>query len=124
MTVISAMYLCGITLRAYNSYNTANERAASQRRSFRQFLRGLVEIETGLVSGHEAMLQIALLPVSVAIGATGMALIWITLQYSTPTEARADAVTFQHAVSAMRPSRREMSIRYLCLLPNPLNRRT
>jgi hypothetical protein len=80
VTVISAMYLGGITLGAYNSYNASNERTAGQRRSFREFLRGRVDIATGLVSGREAMLQIALLPVSLAIGATAMALIWIAIQ--------------------------------------------
>ncbi|WP_409560045.1 hypothetical protein [Hyphomicrobium sp. MC8b] len=80
VTIISAMYLGGITLGAYNSNSAANDRAAGQRRSFRQFLHGRVDIATGLVSGREAMLQIALLPVSLAVGATAMALIWLTIR--------------------------------------------
>lgn len=80
VTIISAIYLCGIALGAYYSYGAVIERAAGQRRSFRQFLHGRVEIGTGLISGREAMLQIALLPVSLGIGATAMALIWVTVQ--------------------------------------------
>lgn len=80
VTVISAMYLGGIALGAYNSSNAVSERAAGRRRGFRQFLHGRVDIATGVVSGREAMLQVSLLPVSLAIGATAMALIWIAIQ--------------------------------------------
>lgn len=80
VTIISLLYLGGITLGAYNSFNAVNGRAAEPRRSLHEFLRGPVDIATGVVSGREAMLQIALLPVSLAVGATAMALIWVSIQ--------------------------------------------
>lgn len=77
VSTIFAMYLGGITLGGYFS---ANGRAAGKGRSFRQFLRGRVDIATGLVSGREAMLQIVVLPAGLAVGATAMALIWLTIR--------------------------------------------
>ncbi len=77
VTVIFAMYLGGIALGGFNS---ADNGAAVQRRSFREFLRGRVEIATGLVSGREALVPIAMLPVGLAIGATVMGLIWVSRQ--------------------------------------------
>jgi hypothetical protein len=41
-------------------------------RSFRDFLNGVVEIETGKISGREALFQIAGGPVLLAIGGTLM----------------------------------------------------
>ena len=76
VSTISAMYLGGMTLGGYFS---ANSRTAGKRRSFRQFLRGRVDIATGFVSGREAMLQIVMLPVGLAVGATAMALIWLSI---------------------------------------------
>lgn len=77
VTTIFAMYLGGMALGGFNS---AGSRAAGGRRSFRQFLRGRVDIATGLISGREAMVQIVMLPVSLALGATAMALIWVAMQ--------------------------------------------
>ncbi|MBS0252548.1 MAG: hypothetical protein JSR78_15945 [Proteobacteria bacterium] len=80
VTIISGMYLDGIALGAYNSWYAVSGRAAGHGRSFRQFFRGRVDIATGDVSGREAILQIGLLSVSLAVGATAMALIWIAIQ--------------------------------------------
>jgi hypothetical protein len=49
------------------------------RRSFQEFLNGNVEIATGRVRGNEALLQIAALPVSIAIGATIIAAIAVSV---------------------------------------------
>ncbi|WP_245450775.1 hypothetical protein [Borborobacter arsenicus] len=48
-----------------------------QDRSFAEFLRGDVDIETGRISGREALMQIAALPVTLAAG--GIAIIAIAL---------------------------------------------
>ncbi len=77
ITTIFVMYLGGMALGAYYS---ANSRAAGRGRTFRQFLRGRADIATGLISGREAMLQIATLPLGLAVGATAMALIWVFIR--------------------------------------------
>ena len=77
VTAISAMYLGCMSLAAVFS---ANSGTVGKRRSFRQFLRGRVDIATGFVSGHEAMLQIVMLPAGLAIGGTAMALIWLSIR--------------------------------------------
>ncbi|MBS0233672.1 MAG: hypothetical protein JSR99_09315 [Proteobacteria bacterium] len=77
VTAIFAMYLGGMTLGAFNA---AGQQSARRQRSFHQFLRGRVDIATGFISGREAMVQIVMLPVSLAFGATAMALIWVAVQ--------------------------------------------
>jgi 4-hydroxybenzoate polyprenyltransferase len=44
-----------------------------QDRSVREFLEGRVDIATGHVTGREAMMQIALLPIALAVGGTAIA---------------------------------------------------
>lgn len=51
----------------------------AHRRSFREFLEGDVDIATGHVSGREALLQIAAMPVALALGSTAIALIAVCL---------------------------------------------
>jgi hypothetical protein len=43
-------------------------------RTFREFLNGVVDVETGRISGRVAFRQVATIPVVVAIGGT---LIWV-----------------------------------------------
>lgn len=45
-----------------------------QDRSVREFLDGEVEIATGRITGREAMMQIAMMPVALAIGGTAIIL--------------------------------------------------
>jgi len=77
VTAIFVMYLGGMALGAFNA---GGRGSAGARRSFQQFLRGRVDIATGFISGREAMVQIVMLPVSLALGATAMALIWVAMQ--------------------------------------------
>ncbi len=77
VTVIFAMFLGGMTLGAWNS---AGRSPASARRSFGAFIRGNVDTATGLISGREAMIQIATLPLTLAAGGTAMALIWTVIR--------------------------------------------
>ena len=51
----------------------------AHRRSFRAFVEGDVDIATGHVSGREALLQIATMPVALALGSTVIALIAVCL---------------------------------------------
>jgi hypothetical protein len=77
VTLISMIYLGGIALGA--RYSASNEQGGLGR-SFHQFLRGRVDIATGIISGREAMVQIAMLPMSLAIGSAAMGLIWVAIR--------------------------------------------
>jgi hypothetical protein len=67
---ISAMFLGLLAGGGWYSRNMTAERRAT--RSFGDFLNGVVEIETGKISGREALVQIAVGPVLLAIGGTLM----------------------------------------------------
>ena len=67
---ISAMFLGLLAGGGWYSRNMTAERRAT--RSFGDFLNGVVEIETGKNSGREALVQIAVGPVLLAIGGTLM----------------------------------------------------
>ncbi|MGV1788566.1 MULTISPECIES: hypothetical protein [Agrobacterium] len=51
----------------------------AQPRSFSEFLEGDVDIATGRISGREALLQIASLPIALAIGGTIIAIIAVSV---------------------------------------------
>jgi hypothetical protein len=67
---ISAMFLGLLAGCGGYSRNMTEDRRST--RSFRDFLNGVVEIETGEISGREALFQIAGMPVIWAIGGTLM----------------------------------------------------
>jgi hypothetical protein len=67
---ISAMFLGLLAGGGWYSRNMTPGRRS--RRSFGDFLNGVVEIETGKISGREALFQIAGGPVLLAIGGTLM----------------------------------------------------
>lgn len=61
--------LIGLLARGgWYSRNMTPERKAS--RSFRSFLNGSVDIATGGITGYEAMVQIAAMPIIMSIGGT------------------------------------------------------
>lgn len=74
VTVISIMYLGLLAGGGWYSWDVTPER--SKARTFGEFLDGPVETATGTISGREAYLQIALMPVALAIGGTIIASIW------------------------------------------------
>lgn len=78
VTIIFAMYLGGLTWGAAMSPDVTPERKAS--RTFQEFLDGDVDIATGLISGREAMVQIIVLPLTLAVGGTAIALIWVFIR--------------------------------------------
>jgi hypothetical protein len=67
---ISAMFLGLLAGGGWYSRNMTAERRST--RSFGDFLNGVVEIQTGKISGREALVQIAVGPVLLAIGGTLM----------------------------------------------------
>ena len=67
---ITAMFLGLLAGGGWCSRNMTAERRST--RSFGNFLNGVVEIETGKISGREALVQIAVGPVLLAIGGTLM----------------------------------------------------
>jgi hypothetical protein len=67
---ITAMFLGLLAGGGWCSRNMTAERRST--RSFRDFWNGVVEIETGKISGREALVQIAVGPVLLAIGGTLM----------------------------------------------------
>jgi hypothetical protein len=77
VTIIFAMFLGGMTIGALYSSARAG---GSVRRSFREFINGEVDTATGLISGREAMIQIAALPLTLAAGGTAMAVIWTLIR--------------------------------------------
>ncbi len=70
LIVVVAMFLGLLAGGGWYSRNMTAERRAT--RSFGDFLNGVVEIETGKISGCEALVQIAVGPVLLAIGGTLM----------------------------------------------------
>jgi hypothetical protein len=67
---ISAMFLGLLAGGGWYSRNMTAKRRST--RSLGDFLNGVVEIETGKISGREALVQIAVGPVLLAIGGTLM----------------------------------------------------
>jgi hypothetical protein len=47
--------------------------------SFREFLRSQVGTETGKMRGRDALIEIAIVPVSLALAATVIGIVWIAL---------------------------------------------
>jgi len=78
VTIIFAMMLGGLTWGAAMAPDRAPDHTAA--RSFAAFLDGHADIATGLVSGREALIQIAMLPLTLAIGGTVIALIWAVVR--------------------------------------------
>ena len=70
--VLSVMYFGLLVGGAVMGRNMTPER--QQDRSVREFLDGEVEIATGRITGREAMMQIAMMPVALAIGGTAIIL--------------------------------------------------
>jgi hypothetical protein len=71
---ITAMFLGLLAGGGWCSRNMTAERRST--RSFRDFLNGVVEIETGKIPGRQALFQIAGGPVLLAIGGTLMCAAW------------------------------------------------
>jgi hypothetical protein len=61
------------------SYGLKDPRWRQRDTSFREFLKSEVGTATGPMSGRDVMIEIAVIPVSLALAATAIGLIWIVM---------------------------------------------
>jgi hypothetical protein len=59
------------------TYSRGDARWPTKRTSFREFLKGTVSTETGNERGRDVLIEIALLPVTLAVAATLIGLAWV-----------------------------------------------
>ncbi len=71
VTTLTVVMLLGLTM-ACGAFAHKGEPNGTRTRTFREFLNGEVDVETGRISGRVAFRQVATIPVVVAIGSTLM----------------------------------------------------
>jgi uncharacterized membrane protein HdeD (DUF308 family) len=69
VTILTVVMLLGLTM-ACGAFAHKVEPNGTRTRTFREFLNGEVDVETGRISGRVAFRQVATIPVVVAIGST------------------------------------------------------
>jgi hypothetical protein len=69
VTTLTVVMLLGLTM-ACGAFAHKGEPNGTRTRTFREFLNGEVDVETGRISGRVAFRQVATIPVVVAIGST------------------------------------------------------
>jgi hypothetical protein len=69
VTTLTVMMLLGL-ITACSAFAHKGEPNGARTRTFREFLNGEVDVETGRISGRVAFRQIATIPVVVAFGST------------------------------------------------------
>jgi hypothetical protein len=69
VTTLTVVMLLGLTT-ACGAFAHKGEPNGTRTRTFREFLNGEVDVETGRISGRVAFRQVATIPVVVAIGST------------------------------------------------------
>ena len=75
VTLFFAIFLTLFLLTA--SFSLHNSRWPVRHTSFREFLKSNVRIGRGTMSGREVLIEIALIPVVLAFGATLIGLAWV-----------------------------------------------
>jgi hypothetical protein len=76
VTIVFGIIFFGLTLGIAG--RAAREpRWGGRPASFRDFVRGQVAIQTGRVTGSEAMVQLLTLPIVLALGATAIGLVFV-----------------------------------------------
>ena len=75
VTLFFAIFLTLFLLTA--SFSLHDSRWPARRTSFREFLKSNVRIGRGTMSGREVLIEIALIPVVLAFGATLIGLAWV-----------------------------------------------
>jgi len=65
----------GLGMRASNSRRLLESPA-----TFRRFVRGKVSVYSGRISGREAMLQLTVLPVTLALGGMAIGLVYLFMR--------------------------------------------
>jgi hypothetical protein len=79
VVLISVVLLGLLAGGAMMSRNVTPDRETT--RTFAQFVNGRVDIETGRVSGRDALVQIVIMPILLAIGGTVIAAVWIVVSH-------------------------------------------
>jgi hypothetical protein len=69
VTILTVMMILGL-ITAWGAFAHKVESNGTSTRTFREFLNGEVDVETGRISGRVAFRQVATIPVVVAIGST------------------------------------------------------
>ena len=75
VTLIFAIFFTLFLLTA--SFSVHDARWPVRRTSFHEFLRSNIRIGSGTMSGREVLIEIALIPVALAFGATLIGLAWV-----------------------------------------------
>jgi hypothetical protein len=70
VTTLTVVMLLGLTMACGAFAHKGEPNSDTRTRTFREFLNGAVDIETGRISGRVAFRQVATIPVVVAIGST------------------------------------------------------
>jgi hypothetical protein len=78
VTLFFAMFFGLFLFRA--SYSLYDSRWPLRDTSLREFLRSKIGTATGTMRGRDALIEIALVPVSLAIAATVIGLVWSSIQ--------------------------------------------
>jgi hypothetical protein len=77
LAVVTGFFVAFFTLLLLTASMVIDDpRWAQPKASFAEFLNDNVPIDTGMVQGRDVLIQIAVLPVSLAIAATLIGLIW------------------------------------------------
>ena len=78
VTLFFAMFFTLFLLTA--SYSEHDQRWPLRDTSLREFLRSKIGTATGTMRGRDALIEIALVPVSLALAATVIGLVWSAIQ--------------------------------------------
>ncbi len=62
------------------SYSWHDPRWSLPELSFHDFLKSNVRVDTGTLSGREVLIQVALIPVALALAATAIGFLWVVLR--------------------------------------------
>lgn len=78
LAIVTLFFVIFFTLFLFiATYSRGDPRWPTKRTSFREFLDGTVSTATGDERGRDVLIEIALLPVTLAVGATLIGLAWV-----------------------------------------------
>jgi hypothetical protein len=78
LVIVTVFFVIFFTLFLFTAtYNRGDARWPIKRTSFREFLKGTVSTATGEESGRDVFIEIAALPIVLALGATLIGLAWM-----------------------------------------------
>ena len=78
LVIVTLFFVIFLTLFLFTAtYSRGDARWPTKRASFREFLHGTVSTATGDERGRDVLIEIAALPVVLAVGATLIGLAWV-----------------------------------------------